>query len=60
MKLRPTGGRDLSSVLSAIGLATAEGPAEEDGMEKIARKRASYIVHRTVHVLRGRDQSPAA
>ena len=42
MKLRPTGARDLSSVLSAIGWATAEGPAEEDGMETIARKRASY------------------
>jgi hypothetical protein len=37
MKLRPTGACDLSSVLSAIGLATAEGPAEEDGRRGIAR-----------------------
>ena len=43
-KLRPTGARDLSSVLSAIGLATAEGPAEEDGTGTIARKRLPTIV----------------
>ena len=50
MKLRPTGACDLSSVLSAIGLATAEGPAEGDGRGKIAHKRVFYVIHRTVHV----------
>jgi hypothetical protein len=48
MKLRPTGARDLSSVTSAIASATAEGPAEEDGRGKIARERASYIIHRMI------------
>jgi hypothetical protein len=41
MKLRPTGARDLSSA----------GLAKEDGLGKIARKRASYMIHRPVHVL---------
>jgi hypothetical protein len=34
--------RDLSSVLSAIASATAEGLAKEDSEVRIARERASY------------------
>jgi hypothetical protein len=40
MKLRPTGARDLSSALSAIGLAAAEGLAKEDDDGGIACKQA--------------------
>jgi hypothetical protein len=46
-KLWRTGARDLSSVLSAKALATAEGLAKEDSEVRIARERASYTGHLT-------------
>jgi hypothetical protein len=48
--------RDPSSVSSAIASATAERPAEEDGREKIARKRASYTFTEGFPFLGGRPR----